>query len=205
MDENRPRINRDDYPSNAHADKSSHKVEKIVTGKVVKKKKSFCKQMKENILGEDIKEVGSYVFWDTLVPALKNTIVDMLTGGIEMFFFGKRVSNSSRNKDRGRTYVSYNSMYDKTPTRKESSYSRKSVSLDDIIFETAGEADTVLDHLVGLTEEYGMVSVADYYDLVGQPGNFTDNKYGWVNLSDAKVMRVRGGYFIDLPKPVLLD
>lgn len=205
MDENRPRINRDAFPSNAHADRDK-KVEKIVTGKVTKQKKSFGKQIKENILGEDIKEVSSYVFWDTFVPALKSTIVDMLTGGIEMFFFGRKVSKSSRDRDRGRTYVSYNSMYDKTPTRKESSqYSRRSVSFDEFAFETKAEADTVLDHLVGLTEEYGMVSVADFYDLVGETGNFTDNKYGWVNLADAKVYRTRGGYVIDLPKPVLLD
>lgn len=203
MDVNRPNINRDEYPSNAHGSKDHRKVEKVVTGKVVNKKKSFCKQMKENILGEDIKEVSSYVFWDTLIPALKSTIVDMLTGGIEMFFYGRRTSKSSR--DKRTSFVSYNSMYDKSPSRKETSSSRNTGSFDDLVFETYTDADTVLGHLVDLVEEYDMVTVADLYDLVGKPGNFTDNKYGWMNLSSAKVIRVRNGYVIDLPRPILID
>ena len=49
-------------------------------------------------------------------------------------------------------------------------------------------------------ETYQMVSVADLYDLVGVTGDYTDNKYGWTNLRNAKVVRVRDGYMIDLPK-----
>lgn len=203
MDIKRPNINRDNYPSNAHGERDHKKVEKVISGNVVKKKKSFCKQMKENILGEDIKEVSSYVFWDTLIPALKSTLVEMLTGGIEMFFYGRKTSKSSR--DKRNTYVSYNSMYDRTPSRKESTTSRNTGAFDEFVFKSRSEAETVRDHLVDLIEEYDMVSVADFYDLVGETGNFTDNKYGWVNLADAKVIRVRDGYIIDLPRPVLLD
>ena len=35
--------------------------------------------------------------------------------------------------------------------------------------------------------------------------NFTDNKYGWKDLSSASVSRVRDGYLLNLPRTVLLD
>ena len=56
-----------------------------------------------------------------------------------------------------------------------------------------------------ILEKYGMVSVADLYDLVGVTGNYTDNKYGWTNLSNAEIVRVRDGYQIKLPRARVLD
>lgn len=51
-----------------------------------------------------------------------------------------------------------------------------------------------------LIEIYGMVSVADLYDLVGITGNYTDNKYGWTNIRNAEPVHVRDGYMLRLPK-----
>jgi hypothetical protein len=50
-----------------------------------------------------------------------------------------------------------------------------------------------------------MVSVADFYDLVGVDGTYTDNKYGWTNIRNAYVNRVRDGYVIKLPRAISLD
>ena len=50
-----------------------------------------------------------------------------------------------------------------------------------------------------------MVSVADLYDLVGISGNYTDNKYGWTNLRNSDVQRVRDGYLLKLPKALPFD
>ena len=53
---------------------------------------------------------------------------------------------------------------------------------------------------------YGLVSVADFYELVGVPSNYTDNNYGWSNLRNAYVDRLRdGGYIIKLPRAFQLD
>ena len=56
-----------------------------------------------------------------------------------------------------------------------------------------------------LIETYGLVSVADFYDLVGVTGDYTDNKYGWTDLRNANVIRVRDGYMIKLPRALLLN
>ena len=56
-----------------------------------------------------------------------------------------------------------------------------------------------------LLETYGIVSVADLYELVGIIGNYTDNKYGWTNLRNAEPIRVNGGYLLKLPKVCPID
>jgi len=48
--------------------------------------------------------------------------------------------------------------------------------------------------------EYGLVSVADMYDLAGVSAPYTSHDYGWMSLRSADVKRIRDGYIIDLPK-----
>ena len=69
-----------------------------------------------------------------------------------------------------------------------------------IVLETRGEAEEVIAAMDGLMDTYGIVSVADLYDLVGKPCNFTDNKYGWTNIRNVEPVRVRDGYMLKLPK-----
>ena len=56
-----------------------------------------------------------------------------------------------------------------------------------------------------IMEEYHIVRVADLYDLVGVTGDYTDNNYGWTNIRNAKIVRVRDGYKIDMPRALPLD
>lgn len=192
------------------------KVEKVICGTVVQKKKGLFKKITETFIEDDSKSVGDYVIHDVMVPAAKSMVSDMISGGIEMLLFGGR-RGSRTMRDRGRSYVNYNSasyrgMSRDVPTRHERemgrsmSYSGRSRhDFDEIILETRGEAEEVLSHLVDLTLDYDVATVADLYDLVGITSNFTDNKYGWTDLGRASVSRVRGGYVIDLPRPQPID
>ena len=57
-----------------------------------------------------------------------------------------------------------------------------------------------------LIDAYGLVRVADLKDLVGISGPYTDNKYGWTNIRNAEIVRVRdGGYWIKMPRPIPID
>lgn len=77
--------------------------------------------------------------------------------------------------------------------------------LQDLIFETRGEAEEVLTNLLDIIADYQVVSVADLYDLVGITAPFTANRYGWTELGSANVSRIREGYIINLPKPKAID
>jgi hypothetical protein len=66
--------------------------------------------------------------------------------------------------------------------------------------ESGAEADEVIARLDELIDVYGMASVADLYDLVGISGQYTDNKYGWTDVSSASRIRVRDGYLLKMPR-----
>ena len=94
--------------------------------------------------------------------------------------------------------------YSRASRRDERSYSRSRTasgySYDDIIVETRGEAEAVLSRMDEMMEEYEVVRVADLYDLVGITGDYTDNRYGWTNIRNAEIVRVRDGYTIKMPR-----
>ena len=77
---------------------------------------------------------------------------------------------------------------------------------DDIVFETRGDADLVLDQLESAINTYGIASVADLYDLAGITcRSYTANKYGWSDIRSAKVVRIRDGYILELPRTVQIN
>lgn len=76
--------------------------------------------------------------------------------------------------------------------------------LDEIVFMTRVEAEEVLTQMFDILDRFEAVKVADLWELVGQSSNYTDNRYGWTDLQGTNVMRTRGGYLIDLPRPELL-
>jgi len=201
----------EEYKPNSHKSKEDQKgsipekkVEKVIAGTVKSKKKSEIQKFTDVFISEDINNVKSYILLDVLIPAIKKAISDIVTNGIDMILYGetgKTKSNSTASK------VSYRSYYDGRNGRRDYSAVRTKISYnyDDIIFDNRGEAEDVLSRMDELISTYGLVSVADLYDLVGITGNYTDNKYGWTNIRSASVIRVRDGYMLKLPKALPLD
>lgn len=202
-----------DLPSNSYKSREAKteviaekKIGKITTGNVKTKKKGFGKKFAEVFIGDDVTSVSSYILYDVLIPAAKSTLSDMVSGGIEMLLFGETKGTRTR-RDKNKSYVSYSSYSrgERGAPDVRGAINRARHNFDDIILESRGEAEEVLSHLVDLTEDYGQATIADLYSLVGMTSAFTDDKYGWTNLSTATVSRVREGYLINLPKAILVD
>ena len=194
-----------EYKGNSHRSKEQQesaerkKIEPIAQAKT--KKKSEAKKLVGAFVQEDVTSVKDYIINDVLIPAAKKAITDIITNGIEMLLYGE---TRSKSKDRS-TKVSYTKYYDRDYDRPARSRGRYGYDYDDIILDTRKEAEEVLDRMDDLIDSYGVVSVADLYDLVGISGNYTDNKYGWTNLRNADVQRVRDGYLLKLPKALPFD
>lgn len=209
------------FPSNAKGVKKeprqnkpieNKKLNKVVTGSVKKQKRSLGRKLSDTFLEDDTRSVGSYILYDVLIPAAKDLISDIVSGGIEMLLFGDRRSRSSSKRDVGRSHTSYGAYYtrdkdrDRDRRRDISRTARSRHDFHEIILETRGEAEEVLSHLADLIAEYRQATVADLYDLVGIDSNFTDHKYGWTDIRNSDVSRLRGGgYLINLPRTELLD
>ena len=201
----------EDYKPNSHRYKEEQKrkaqekekVEKVIKGTARTKKKTEVSKFASVFVSEDVANVKDYILMDVLIPAAKKTISEIISNGTDMILYG---ATGQTRKRSGASTVSYRNFYDdrrdaeRRPTRTRTSY-----DYDDVVLDTRGEAEDVLERMTELIDTYGCVSVADMYDLVGVTCNYTDNKYGWTNLRNAEPIRVRDGYLLKLPKVTLID
>jgi len=203
----------ENYKPNSHKSKeeqqealAERKVEKVIKGSAKTKKRSDVKKFADVFISEDAGNVKSYIIMDVLIPAIKKAISDIVTNGIDMMLYGE--AGRSKKKSPA-SKISYRSYYESDNDRRRdysSIRTRSTYEYDDIVLDNRGEAESVLSTMDELVETYGMVSVADLYELVGIQGSYTDNKYGWTkNIRNASVVRVRDGYLLKLPKALPFD
>ena len=207
----------EDFPSNSQRARAGPrkeekaKVDKVIQGEVVRRKKPLGKRLFETFIGGDLKGVVSYMTFDILVPSSKDIFIDVVQSGVERLFYGDSRPPSRRSGRRpGGSYIAYNRYSrDSRDDPRDRDRDRPSISrrgranfdFDEIILDTRVEADEVIERMFDLVSKYEMVTVADLYDLVGIQGNYTDHKYGWEDIRGAGVTRVSNGYLLDLPKP----
>ena len=196
----------EDYKSNSHKYREEqkqkaleeHKVQKVVRGVAKTKKKSGVAKLADVFISEDIYNVKDYLIQDVLVPTAKKAIL----GAMDMVLNGGSVSSRRTSSDK----VSYRKYYDdRRDDDRRPTGVRKRFDFDDIVFETRGEAEAVLDQMYDTIKEYGFVTVAAMYDMADLTQPFTSNKYGWTSLRTAEVVRDSDGYTIKLPKAMPID
>lgn len=69
-----------------------------------------------------------------------------------------------------------------------------------IIFRTRTDAEHVLDQLQDIINKYGVVTIADMYDISGLPVKDIFRQYGWIDIRTADVIHCTYGYFLNMPK-----
>lgn len=184
-------------------------LEQITTEPVIKRKKGLGRKFKEAMTGDDARSVGQYVFFDVIIPQLKNLLEDTINEGIHRALHGN-VSGRARpivSLGGGKNdYVPYNRVGSKPEQKALSSRARATHDFDEIILNSRGEAEMVLQGLKNQIQKYGAATVSDLYDLVGQSTQFTDNNWGWFSLAGSTVDRAgRQGYLLTLPAPEPLN
>lgn len=191
-----------EYKSNSHVSKELTKDKKEIKP-VARAKTKKKNTLVDTFISEDAQNIKSYILMDVLVPAIKKAVSDIVTDGISMLLYGD-TSHGNRRSSGSASYVSYN-RYSDRDRRDDRNTNRSRYSYDDVILNNRGEAEEVLMRMDEILDTYGVVSVADLYDLVGISGSHTDNKYGWTNLRNAEAVRVRDGYLLKLPRPYPID
>lgn len=181
------------------------RVTAVVQGKV--KKKSDIRKFADNFISDEAENIGSYIVMDLFVPAVKNLILDIITGSAEMLFgTDRRKRGSGRSVIDKVSYINYNDRYRDRDRRETSNVRRSACDFDDIIVNSRGEAEDVFTQLEAMIETYKVARVSDLYDLVGITGPHTANRYGWTNLRNAEAVRLRdGGYLLKLPRAIPID
>jgi hypothetical protein len=207
-----------EYPSNSNNKKpapatEAPKQQPIVTGKVIVRKPPIGKRLKDVFIGGDANSVWSYVALDVIVPAIKDTVVEAISMGIERAVYGdarggspSRRARTARGSATGHIdYSGFAKQGDRYQQsgRQLSQSAKATLNFDELILDTRTEADSVIEHLVMLIDQYQVAKVADLYDLCKVTNtDYTTQKWGWYDLRSASVERVSGGgYLLNLPRP----
>lgn len=96
-----------------------------------------------------------------------------------------------------------------TKTNYNTVSNKKRTKIDTkIVFEHRNDALVALSNLKDIFDLYYVVSVADLYDQAGIKCDYTYGRFGWKDydaIHNAKIIKVKGGYMIDLPDPVKFE
>lgn len=202
------------YASNSNRDKQEaalpeKKVDKVIEGTAVQRKKSVWRRIGENLKGEDTQTVGQYLLFDVVLPQIKDLIYDIGSSALQRLLFGDRAGGGYKPSAR-KGYTPYNVISTgATPKAQQPGAPRpvSSVASDEfgeIVVDTRGGAQEVMDRMGNLIDTYGMASVSDLKACVGLTGNFTDEKWGWVTMGGTDIRRVGGqnpGFALVFPRP----
>lgn len=179
--------------------------------KAVIRKKTLVQNIASALVGNGESNVLSYVLYSVLIPAAKSTIQEMLMTGLDMILFNGEGRIARGGGDRNKSQVSYSNIYSskRESDRRESHHqiARDKFRLDDIFFKYGEEASDILSNMGDQIEEFGAITVADFYEMVGmdEEATWVHHKYGWNDLRNSFCSHTKNGYQIVLPKPRELE
>ena len=165
------------------------------------RKKSEIRKVADIFISDNVNDIKEHLLMDLLVPTVKKAIlttIDMLLNG----------GNTTYGRESNQSKVSYRKYYDSprdNDRHPTTTSTRSRFDSDEIVFPSRGVAEAVLNEMDNILREYGLVRVADLYDIAELPQPYTSNRYGWMNLRNAEVIRVSDGYVIRMPKAMPID
>lgn len=199
--------NSDKSKNKATTKPEEKKIEKVVTNSATTKKRGFLKRVTDDLNVDDLKKNNARILVDVFLPDMKRAIHNFISSAIDSLFYPGESERGGRRSTASK--VSYQRYYDRreeSDRRYAYSSRRNQPDYDEIIFADRVDAELVLDSMEECIEEYGVVTVAELFELADIPNdNYTLEKFGWSSLSSAKVVRSRDGYFLKLPKPMAID
>lgn len=208
----------EELPSNSHkaasndGDKVKPKVvESVVSGKVIHNKPSLGKRFAATFFGGEARGVGGYLTDKVLIPALRDLAKDLVWEALERVLGNGRSNNQRGGGPRpssGGSYTNYNrpstssAPWNRDRREEPRTLSRQARSEHDfgeLIFDSKDEAERVLERLGDLISQYDSASVRDLYSLANISSTWADENWGWIDLVDADIRRIRNGYQLILP------
>lgn len=173
----------------------------VVRNKASIRKKTFGDKIRGEFFEGEVDSIGEHVLNNILIPAIKDTIYNVIDGAISGLFYG----NSRGNKyssSQNRNYTSY-SRPSQTRNQYRAQPERGGTRAPVYEYQCEDDALDVLERMNDILGESYFCTLADYIVASGDNPDAYDYAWGWDDLRTAIVKRSRNGYFyIDLPRPI---
>jgi len=188
-------------PESTQTNYQEHRVKSaVVTGDVQRKEKSAFDSVRDFF---GIAECNNFRDYVSALSDMTNRVY----GAIDTLLGNRKYQNSTVPGAR----VSYGSYYNNPVAQNAAPPQAKPQQSvygpDSVIFDLRSDAEIVYGRMIELLQMYQNVSVGDMYDLAGltSPHGYTDFKYGWRDLSGARVVPFGSKWVISLPAPMPLN
>lgn len=200
----------EEYKSNSHKSKEvakQHAIEKVVSGKVrvKRQRKGNLEKAAEIFTGQDLNSVKEHLIKNVLFPNIQKLLYDTITNGADTIIYGGKGKNKRSDGTRVPYWRSYDS--ESGSNNEKPTYSGRGIyNFENLLFEKKQDAEAVLDSMQEIIDQFGVVSVADLYDLADVTiDNTTASNYGWKSIASAKSVATPDGWILSLSKPIYLN
>lgn len=185
---------------------------KVISGKVKKQKKGLMERFVVAIIGPDgLPAIGAYLLKEVIGPSLLQLTAESLKSGIDMIAY----------KNQGAPNVTHANP--RVPVRPQTNYAAQYHSPTSMVSSAApveqnrvvptrarveeysiadrNEAFRVVEALKAQAFGFNHATLADYYDMIDVPSEYTHHNYGWTSedLEKVTLMPTRGGTIIKFP------
>ena len=193
-------------PGNSDKAKEGASPEKKVIAKAKVQKKSAIKEALRTFFAQDLPEIAEHLIIDVAIPAAKNAITDMVTQGIQQLLYGevdprRRPTSGYTSYSRSSRDYSGRAYYEPRRTERREPRQQKPTNVEDLVFDTRGDAVDVIEYIAETIEEYGQVSVADLMSSVGIQPRYTDERWGWTTTDAFELRQIREGWLVSADRP----
>lgn len=197
------------------ADAVAARMKKIDGIKVTQTKPGLGKRIKESFGGQDLKSVGLYLLLDVVIPSTRDLLFDLVKEGAHRSIYGDTGRRSSPGTSSilggaNKVRTSYSTMSSALSGNRRSgdtnitSRQRSQFDFSGLVLDDRTMAQEVLERMTDAIEEFGVVTVGDFYDLMEVTGNgFTDRSFGWdaTTFRTADIKKVREGWILEMADP----
>lgn len=201
------------FPNQSHKVNETREVMPITRepGKI--RKASFGRRVLASMFLGDAQSTLDSVVWESFFPNLRDNIEDSVINGIHTLFGGR--SNRGFGRSRGSShYVPQSQISRHNPDRalgsrgvpepRMSREDKQAQNLQVIEIASRPEAEDVLAAMNATIDQYDVITLAEFYQMVRITPDHTDFQFGWEDLGGSKVVHAHGVYFLDLPPLVKL-
>ena len=197
------------YPSNSYKSKREAKKEPptvepkkpVISGKVTAKKDTAISHILSELIPNTASEIGKNILDDIVIPGIRAGI----HGAIDTIFGGTNGTTYYSSPSGRINYSNISRNQSTRGTTIQSNMARKTYEFENLIFASRGDAEAVLDEMLQHIYAYEMVRVSDLFEFAGVSCDYTAQKYGWTDLSTARILRTFDGWKIEFPKAIVLD
>lgn len=200
----------DPFPSQSHKSREPREIQPITKNAARVRKAPVGRRLRETFIQGDARTVWTTMLWDTFFPNLRDNFASAVHNGIDALFEGtaggyRRQSHSRyANSNNASRYNPDKALGSGNAPSRFSDDARRNHDFSVLELDSRVEAEEVLQQMNFLIDQYDVVTLAEFYQMVRISPQHTDYKFGWEDLGGARVVHSRNSYYLDLPRPVQL-